>query len=300
MEVFRTFERSEKKTSIAMGYFDGVHRAHMSVINKAVSLKATTEFIPSVLTFSMDEVAPNKIEVKTILTDETKLELMARFGVKRVYMPLFSEIAHISAESFFNDIIMDKLNAGAVVCGYDYSFGYEKKGNTDMLMELCEQNNIEFHMINPMQTHGEIISSTAIRKLITQGRMKEANDMLGYVYFIKSKVCHGQKFGRKIGFPTINQYFDENQVIPKRGVYNTTVYIENRIFKGVTNIGVKPTVSDENIVASETYIIGFDGDLYDKVIVVAFNDFLRDELRFETIDELKSAICGDIDKIFHR
>lgn len=297
MEVLRGFERSNDKTAVALGYFDGVHLAHLQVINKVVSLKNILGTVPTVLTFSMDTKVPGKGYIQNILTDTTKLDMLEKYGVKKTYMPLFSSIESLSAEEFLK-IIVDKLQAKAIVCGYDYTFGHKGLGDVDMLSDLCEKHGIELFVINPVQRLGEIVSSTKIRALITQGKMHEANNLLGYVYFIRTPVIHGRKIGRELGFPTINQYFDDTQVIPKFGVYRSTVYIGDQAYKGITNVGIRPTFTGGDAVTVETHIIGLNHEVYNEVVITSFNDFLREERKFESPDALKDAIKEDIDRLF--
>lgn len=301
MEIFKTFEKSDVGTAVALGYFDGVHLAHMKVINKTVSLGQAMNLVPSVLTFHMDREVPNKIGVKNITSDKNKISILERYNIKRVYIPNFGDISNMDATDFFEQIIIEKVNAKVLVCGYNYTFGKNGEGDTDLLMSLCEKYNIEFHMINPLQKSGKIVSSTKIRKYISEGRMKETNDMLGYVFFIRANVFRGNQMGRTIGYPTINQMFEEGQLIPRYGVYHSTIYVDDKIFKGVTNVGVKPTIEGENPVCAETHIVGIDTiDLYDKMIIVAFNEYIRPEKKFSNIMELQEAIKDDIDKLFLR
>ena len=301
MEIFKTFEKSDAGTAVALGYFDGVHLAHMKVINQTVAISKSMKLVPTVLCFSIDIEVPNKVGIKNITTQDNKISIMERYNIKRVYIPKFSEIAHIDPVDFFEQIIVAKLNAKVLVCGYDYTFGKGGKGDTDLLINLCEKHNIELHTINPLQKNGKIVSSTKIRKYIFEGRMKECNDMLGYVFFIRAEVCKGNQIGHTIGYPTINQMFEKDQIIPKYGVYHSTIYVDNKIFKGVTNVGVKPTFAGENPVCAETHIVGIDNiDLYGKIVVVAFNEYIRCEKKFANVDELQKAIKDDIDKLFLR
>lgn len=301
MEVSRTLVRSEKKTAVALGYFDGVHLAHMQVINKTVAFKASNGYIPTVFTFTLDNINPRKGDIKSILSEKTKIDIFGRFGVKKVYMPNFSELIAISAEDFLQKIILEKLNAGALVCGYDYTFGKDAVGDTDMLADFCAEKGIELCMINPMQRHGEVISSTRIRSLIEAGRIVEANDMLGYSYFIKAPVEIGNKLGRTLGFPTMNQSLDPEQITPKLGVYNSTVYIDEKIYKGVTNIGIKPTIDQSNRkISVETHVVGLNHDVYGEDVIVSLNKFMRPEECFESKEALQKAMKSDLDQLFFR
>lgn len=298
IKVFDTFEPSVEKTAIALGYFDGMHLAHTRVINAMVRDSERLSLVPSVLTFTVDETLPNKGSIKQIYTDVIKCEIIARHGAERLYMPRFSEVRDIAAETFFYEILLGKLKVGAIVCGYDYTFGKGGTGDTDLLMDMCYESGVEFTLINPVQYGRRIIGATAIREMIAHGMMTEAAGMLGHNYFIKAVVEHGREVGRTMGFPTINQRFEPNQVIPRFGVYYTTVYVDDRIFKGLTNVGRNPTLTDGNTIWCETHIIGLNEDLYGQRVVVSFNRFLRDEQRFNDVDELRQAIEADVKKMF--
>lgn len=297
LKILKTLEKSQEKTAVALGIFNGVHSAHQQIINTTVSHRRLSNLMPTVFTFNANSVFPNKLDAKVILTDKIKLEVLHRHGIEQVYMTKFEDVRGLTPREFFEKIIVDKLNAKALFCGYNYTFGKDAKGTTDELMDFCDEYGIELEIANPYKKNGVLVSSTVIRECLREeGNMKFVNELLGYTYFIKTPVVHGLKLGRTIGFPTINQTFDDNQVIPKFGVYRTVLYIGDEIYKGLTNVGVKPTIDGERKPLAETYIIGLNRDLYGELVVVAFLERLRDEEKFNNLEELKDAIKADLQR----
>lgn len=298
MKINRTIkEQSEGYTAVALGFFDGVHLAHQKIIQTTVKFRKTRRLIPTVFTFKIDTSIPNKRNVKYILSDESKIEIFKKHGVEQVYIPPFSELADISSTDFFYEVLLKKFKAKVIICGYDYTYGKGAKGSIDELMELCVQNNIELVVVNPMQADNVIVSSSLIRDFLVNGELKRANTLLGYNYFIKGVVCYGNQLGRTIGFPTANISLDENQIIPKYGVYRTIVYVDDRVFLGLTNVGVKPTIKGERSPIAETYILGLDENLYGKTLTLSFSSMIREEKKFDSIDELKKALEQDLENI---
>lgn len=276
------------ETAVALGFFDGVHRAHTAV------LKGTEGRLPVVaFTFStLDIDAPNK-KAKLILTENQRAERLFKCGADFVLMPKFSEIFAISCEDFFNGILLEKLHTKVISCGYDYTFGAGAAGNAETLMQLCEKSGVKLNIAPKMSEDGEPISSSRIRLLLQNGEIKKANEMLGFPYYTSGKVVYGRQLGGKIGFPTINQELSFECVELRRGVYKTTAEIGGRIYKSMTNIGVKPTVEGERPPSAESHIFDYSGDLYGQTVKISYLDFVRDEKKFSSIDELKAQIALD-------
>lgn len=298
MKVITTIrQRGDAEAAVALGFFDGVHIAHQKIINTVVSYRRTKSLVPTVMTFELDIEPENKKGKNFILPNNIKYEIFARHGIEQVYSPNFSEIMSLSAESFFYDVLLDKLRAKILVCGYNYTFGNNASGNTDDLMKLCIKNNVELQIVNPIKVGDEIVSSTSIRKALSNGNIEKVTKMLASNYFIKGAVVKGKQLGRALGFPTANIEFLDNQVIPKYGVYKTLVYIGSRIYAGLTNVGMKPTVGGTDKPISETYILDFDADIYGEVVVIGFVKMLREEKQFSSIEELKLAMIEDLRQI---
>lgn len=280
--------------AVALGRFDGLHNGHKAVIECA---KKGKKPLFSVLTFSY---SPQDFEdmnlAKGILTDYQKARAIEGLGADVLFTLPFVKIRHLSPEAFVKVVLADSLKAELVCCGYDFRFGKNAAGIPEDLKRLCSQYGIEVKIVPPVCDDGRPISSTRIRWHIENGEINEASRLLGYRYGLEFPVESGSKRGRLLGFPTINQSLPENFVLPKRGVYASCVIIGKRRYSSVTNIGVKPTVSDTGKVNAETFIEGFSGDLYDKMVKVELYDYLRSERKFESVDALRNQILSDAEK----
>ncbi len=291
----------EYPTAVAMGLFDGLHMGHRSVINKAAgfaeaSSKNGGRIMSAVFTFDTGNFTPKyNGEADMIVTGEVKRGLIDELGVDYIYSPDFSDIKDLSAAEFANRVLFGRLRARYVVCGEDFRFGRGAKADINVLDRICGENNAELHVV-PQVTDktGRRISSTIIRGMIRNGDIAEANELLGSRYQIKMPVVSGKKLGRTIDFPTVNQYFPERQVIPKYGVYESEAEYGGIVFKGITNIGIKPTVQSSGVPLCETYIIGFDGQLYGEMLKLSLIRFIRPERKFNNLSELKVQIKEDL------
>ncbi len=297
MEILNDFVNLTEPTSVALGLFDSVHQGHKAVILKAVEGKIDG-LKPVVLTFKTDSCAPvKKQNIKFIMQDKTKLELIEKIGVEFVVNPQFELLRDIEPEEFVIDFLIGKLSAKRICCGYDFKFGKNARGDVNLLEEVCKQHGVEVAVVPPVMQNSVIVSSTLIRKLLELGDIERVNDMLGYNYFIDFEVVRGNQLGRVIGSPTANQIFPDGILVPKYGVYASYAYVEGKQYNAVTNVGIKPTVAKTQMLPlAETHIMGFDGDLYGKYIKVEFVDYIRDERRFDSLDELKRNIANDLKK----
>ncbi len=193
----------------------------------------------------------------------------------------------------FIEYLVNNLNMKYMVAGSDFTFGYKGAGNVTLLKELADELGFEFKIIDKIKLNDRDISSTYIREELTKGHIDIVNEMLGYEYFVWGEVVHGAHLGHTIGIPTINIMPEASKLVPKFGVYVTTIDFDGRIYHGVTNVGTKPSVSDANIVGIETHILDYNGDLYGKFVKVTFVSFLRPEMKFNSIDELKAQMSKD-------
>ncbi len=282
-----------RPSAVALGFFDGLHLGHIEVIKRALLKDGLCSVV---FTFN-DKTSLPKFSGKKghcIITHEQKTEIFAGLGVETVYAPDFSDVKDFSAREFVEKILRDKLNAAFVVCGYDFRFGKGGEGNPETLRQLCSEYGMECEVVPAVTVDGETVSSTVIREKIRQGDIDGANRYLGYELSYKLPVNEGSKIGRTIGFPTINQVIPEYMVRPRNGVYKSWTIVNGRTYRSITNIGVKPTVNYTGQSLMETHIIGFDGDLYGQEIRVALREFIRDEVKFDSLEELKKQL--DLDK----
>lgn len=286
----------KNKTAVAVGLFDGLHIGHKRVIGTAVKIsEENINISPAVFTFETHSVTTKGGSIKQILSDELKHEFLDDLCVEYLFSPDFNYIRDLSPIEFVEKVLCGKLNAAYVVCGVDFRFGKGASADASVLKAFCNALGIEVFVISDVtEKNGKRISSTMIRTLISDGEIDTVNSLLGYNYQIKMPVAHGKKLGRTIDFPTINQYFPEYQVIPKFGVYASVIEYNGLFFKGITNVGIKPTVQDSNTPLAETYIMGFDGDLYGKIVRLSLISFVRPEKKFADITELSLQIHEDI------
>lgn len=281
------------KNSIALGTFDGLHRGHMSVINRAIEYKEKG-MKPIVLTFDSHPIATLKGEApKKLLQTEERDRILSSIGAEVHILP-FSKIKDMTPDEFFEDILIKHYNIGAAFCGKNYRFGKGGMGNSEYLDKLCRKFGVIAEISDYSEYNLKNVSSTRIRRCIEDGEIEEANEMLGRPFCYISRVMSGCKRGRLIGAPTINQYFEKDFILPKNGVYASLTEVDGKKYHSVTNIGLRPTFENEDL-RSETHIIDFSGDLYGKKIKVELIKYIRDEVRFGDLEELKNQIKADID-----
>lgn len=283
---------------LCLGNFDGVHLAHRTLLRKAKKLKA--EKLPhakvGVFCFEKPSICFLSENPPSLLTTlEQKLKYFADEGMDFAYVADFKALQGLSPEEFINDVLVAQCACKATVCGYNYRFGKFGKGTPELLQKLFGE---EFVAIEPaVERGGTTVSSTRIRGLLSQGKIKEANELLTTPFSITATVEHGKGLGRRLGAPTLNQTPFENMLIPPCGVYLTRCNIDGKPYYGLTNIGTHPTVDANAKLNFETHLLGFEGNLYQKELTVEFLDFIRPEIRFANADELQAQIQKDIKKV---
>ena len=285
---------ADEDSVIALGNFDGVHKGHMELINKAVTRADDLNIKSSILLFN--EHTDNLIKVgkkDIITTNQTKFEILENLGVDIIYLINFTrEFMAYTPKMFLKDFLADNLKIRGVVVGYDYTYGFKKSGDVDFLLENKDLFDT-IDVINQISSHGEKISSTLIRNLIEEGRIKEANDLLSRPYKLIGEIIHAKGLGKKMGYPTANLKLVDNFVIPRYGVYDTDIIINGERFKASTNIGTNPTVEHDGI-KIEAHILDFDRDIYGEIVELELLDFVRPELKFDSIEELFDQIAKDV------
>ena len=286
---------------LCLGNFDGVHLAHRTLLREAKKLKL--EKIPhakcGVLCFekpSTDYFSKNPS--KHLTTLEQKLQYFADEGIDFVLVIDFGTIKNLSPETFVNDILIGQCACIATVCGYNYHFGKGGVGNYELLQQLFTSENAI--VVPAVYQDGDTVSSTRIRALLKDGKVKEAKELLTVPFSITAPVEHGKGLGRHLGAPTFNQTPAEELLIPAHGVYFTRCTIDNQTYYGVTNIGTRPTVDVDASLNIETHLLDFEGDLYQKELRVEFLDYIRPEQRFESKEALQKQIQQDIKAVKDR
>lgn len=278
------------KTVSALGIFDGVHLGHRLVLGRAIEEAQKRGLSPAVFTFNAGTVT-TKGELDCLLTDEDKRGILKELGFSIVYSEDLSRLKDMSAKAFVDEILIKRMNVSAAVCGDDFRFGKNAAADCFELKRLCAEHGVDVIIIDRLHMDGSAVSSSRIRELIRNGDIGEANKLLGYEYGYRLPVIHGFARGRTWSFPTINQALPKGLVLPRFGVYCSLVTIGAKSYAGVTNIGVKPTVEKNSPPLAETFIIGFDGDLYGQTIELRLCGFVRSERTFASFEELKDEIA---------
>ena len=292
MEVIRT-KVDYDGTVTALGNFDGLHVAHMTIIRNGIKYAKENGLKSGVLLFEKNTKTLTQGGVELITPNEAKLELLEREKPDFVYMENFDkEFMQKSPEEFVKYLVAN-LKVKAVCVGYDYSFGYKAMGDVEMLKKFGEKYGFKVFVTDAIKIDGRIVSSTYIREVIKNGDMEEAERFLGRRYCIEGNVIHGLQNGRKMGIPTANVDYDINMALPKPGVYAGITYVDGRRLKSVINVGKNLTFDAEKLTV-ESHILDFDEDIYDKYIRVSFAKRLRGVIKFSSMEELKNQIHHDM------
>ena len=280
---------------VALGLFNGLHLGHMAVIDRMLALAGKADLTPLVFTFTAHRSSPaTKTSMAHLLSTQMMHSLLKQRGVHQVACPDFEQFCELSPERFVQEVLAGRLGAARVVCGEDFRFGKNASGNTSTLRHLCAVVGIAAEIVPIVVVDGQSVASRDIRRLVESGDIPAANTFLGRPFTIDFEVVHGRKLARTLNLPTINQEFPPGFILPRFGVYLTRVTANGCIYSGITNVGVKPTIGEFSPPLAETFIQGFEGDLYGRQVKVEFLQFLRDEQKFESIEQLKAAILADV------
>ncbi len=277
------------KTYIALGSFDGLHIGHMSLINKTLELSKYNNVKSMVYTFNNHPLSIiNKDKVPKLLMDnESKLNIFDKIGIDIVNLVDFNiDYMKIVPEQFVINML-EFYNAAGIIVGFNYKFGYKNAGDVSLLEKLGKRLNFELIVMDSVMYNDNVVSSSRIRNLISDGNIAEANKMLFQPFMLKGKVIKGKQLGRKLGFPTVNLQYNTEFILPATGVYYTTIEYNGLFYKGITSVGYNPTVEPINIkISIETYILDFNKNIYDENIKVYFIERMRDEIKFDRLEDL--------------
>lgn len=286
---------SESPLSLSIGIFDGVHIGHQSIIKKLNTIAAKKNLQSAILTFwphPRTVFNPND-DLKFLNTIEEKTYLLEKNGIQHLFLKEFDEeFRNLTGEEFVKQILVEKLNVKHLIIGHDHTFGKNRSGDFNLLQKMSSEFGFEVEQVEAVDFQSRHISSTQIRNALTGGNVKEANEMLGYVYSVSGEVIHGKKIGRTIGYPTANIAVNSMKLLPKKGAYIVDVFVNSQHFKGMLSIGTNPTV-DGNSLSVEVYILDFNEDIYGKEISVNFREFLHDEIKFESLEKLIERLDED-------
>jgi riboflavin kinase/FMN adenylyltransferase len=280
---------------VALGNFDGVHRGHAELIARTVRYAREHGLASAVFTFSNhpQNVIAGRNVVKHLIPPQEKIEIIRSLDVDYLFSLPFDESFHsMSPESFVRDLLLGLFRASAACCGFNFHFGKDAAGNTVSLEALARKEGFHMEVMEPFIVDGALVSSTAVRGLIAEGKVDRCEPYLGRRFAIGGEVIHGNALGRRLGFPTANIVADPALVAPAYGVYVTDTEVGGRTYPSVTNVGVRPTVGGNRALA-ESHILDFDGSVYGEHIRISFLKRLRGEQRFASPQELATQIAKD-------
>lgn len=297
MKIFRNLQEitvANKPLTVVLGNFDGVHLGHQNLIKMAQSISKGMDGTTLIFTFHPHPQMVFNKDMKLINSFDLKIRLIEQLGVDYLLIvPFVEEFYKLSPEEFVEQILYKKLNVSHVVAGFNYTFGYKGMGKTKDLIDIGAKFGIKTTIMDPFYVDGQLVSSSKIREYLESGKIVEASKLLGYFPRILGSVISGNKIGRKMGIPTANLKWDADVLLPKSGVYAVQVEVLGQIKPGVLNIGTRPTVSNNKNVTMEVNILDFNQDIYGEKLEVIFYQKLRDEKKFNNIQELKKQIEVD-------
>ncbi len=286
-----------KPSAVAIGKFDGIHRGHQSLLRHILEQK---EKGLQAVVFTFDPspaVLFSGTSLPELTTKQEKRKLFEELGIDvLIEFPLTFESAAMEPEAFIEKVLAGQMKAAYIAAGTDLSFGKEGKGDTALLEKYAGQYGYQTDIIEKVCLDGMEISSSYVRKVIKAGDMEKAELLIGEAYSVTGIVAHGKKLGRRLGMPTVNLLPEKEKLLPPYGVYFSEVVLGEHTYKGITNIGCKPTVNDEKQAGVETYLYDFAQDIYGKEITVRLFSFHRPERKFGSVEELKTQMAADIAK----
>ncbi len=287
-------EEFKEGTYIALGSFDGLHKGHMTLINKVVDEAMADGVKSAVYTFKNHPltVANPELTPKLLMDNKQKIHLLKAKGIDvTIFISFTMEYMKTEAEDFIKMLIRD-YNCKGFVVGFNFKYGYQNKGNIETLKVMAKKLGFKLFIMDAALSQDDVISSTRIRNLISKGHIEEANELLFEPFMLRGKVIGGKKLGRKIGFPTANMTYNDDYLLPKTGVYYTNILVDGVLHKGISSVGFNPTVEGTDL-SIETHILDFDEEIYGREVKVYFINYMRDEEKYDSLDELVIQLKKD-------
>lgn len=284
---------------VTVGTFDGVHKGHRVLMQTVLRKAKEREARSVIVTFDphpRDIISPGEKGIKLLTTLQERCEILEDLGIdKMVVIPFDRDFSLLSSEEFVKDVIHEKIGVGEFVIGYDHHFGRNREGTIETIERLGQELGFDAYVVSRQEVGDKTVSSTAIRKALSdEGNVELATDLLGRYYMLNGTVIHGDKRGKKIGYPTANLKPEHpNKIIPKDGVYAVKVRVDTDWYKGMMNIGTRPTFEDEQKRTLEVHLFNFDQEIYGKAVQVRFVERIRDEQKFDGIEELIAQLESD-------
>ncbi len=291
----------DRKSVVTVGTFDGVHIGHQQIISELNRIKEDKGLRSILITFDPHPqiVLKNRSkDVRLLSSTEEKLELLKKYPLDIVYVIEFNkQFSSTPAEKFFEDYIINGIGICDLVIGYDHMFGKNREGSIETVHALSRKHNFGMHKVPEFKISDKNISSTEIRALLDAGDVNAAKFFLGRYYEVEGVIVKGKQLGKTLGYPTANiEINDENKQIPKNGIYAVEVLLNDKIYTGMMSIGFNPTVSDFGKIFLEVNIFNFNKDIYGEKIKIKFVEYIRDEVKFDSLDELKNKLHEDKQK----
>lgn len=283
------------KSSLALGYFDGLHLGHNVVLKNAINIAKENNTQSTVITFKehpLSILTDNK--VGQILTINEKLILLEKIGIDNVFLLDFQKYSHITAQDYLKNILVKYFSPIAITTGFNHHFGLNKEGNSNFLNLHKDSYNFKYFEVPPFVVKDKIVSCSVIRNLIQLGNFPEANELLGYNYFISGIVIKGAQLAGKLGFPSANIIYPFNKIDIPHGVYFVKINIDGKDYNGVLNHGFAPTLDNTSELKTEVHIIDFNENIYGEEIKISFITKIRNQYKFENEEKLKAQIYRDI------
>lgn len=298
MKIYDRFDIGDKeRRTITIGNFDGLHTGHMKLIEKTIDIARKNSQKSSALTFKFHTNNINENKVKYLCTLRQKLDLFEKTGIDELFLIEFdNNIKTKKTQEFIKNILIDKLNVSNLVLGDDSKLGSDRLDICG-IKNVCENSAIKLYTLSQVEIEGKRVTSSLIRNMITNGIVgKELVKFLGRDYYLEGEVIKGNSFGRKLGFPTANIDLSSNVVIPKYGVYYAVCELDGKKYHSGINIGNKPSV-ENNYFGVEAFLLDFNDNIYGRKIKIDLKKYMREEIKFETIKELKNQMEKDINQI---
>ena len=298
MEVHRLIEniKTIKNPVLTLGMYDGVHIGHQTIINQLNQIANDIDGESVLLTFNPHPrmvLQPN-CDLKFIYTLNEKEEALEKLGLDHLIIhPFTKEFSQLTSLEFVRDLLVNQINIHTLVIGYDHHFGKNREGNYEQLEILSKEYGFQLVQIEAVDCDDIAVSSTKVRKALTEGNIAYVNEALGTNYPLSGVVVHGDKIGRTLGFPTANLRVNNLKIVPAHGVYSVNVFVEDKKYLGLLSIGVRATVTNSQELRIEVNILDFNEDIYGKTIQLEFLDKIRDEKKFNNLDELIEAMHQD-------
>ena len=296
MKILDYNKSNDAEVVITLGFFDSIHLGHIELIKKAQEVSKELDASSAVFTFTNDIDKVLGFDGGLVLTYDERLKKLSKLSVEYVISAIFTkEFSELNPEEFFAKLITS-VKVKSIVCGEDYRFGCKGLGDVKLLRKLCDKAKIPLFVLSDVTSKSKRISTTRIKELLSCGDIEEANYLLGDNYLISGVVCKGRQVGRQMGFPTANILISSEKFAIKTGVYKTHVILNGNVYNCITNYGGRPTFNLRDVLV-ETYIDGFEGDLYGKEITVYFDEYMRQCVKFDSVEDLTMQLQKDLEKI---